>query len=198
MSAAAEVPAIKAVLPSGAAIEADLAEVNSVADLRSRLALALDQDVHHLRLLAQDKEVSDSDTGTSLEVLFPKGVATVILSEVTVYYLEDCQHFNWDSDVDGGEDEIELDASGAARRQVMHRRSWLNGNGDPGSDVRTGIGEGTWSRADDGKVQVEWTKCCPHKGKQPSLFDVTDEGLVYNCSYRKRLYKKVAKKQMKP
>ncbi|CAJ1380240.1 unnamed protein product, partial [Effrenium voratum] len=108
-----------------------------------------------------------------------------------VYFLEDCEAFNYDSDIDDGKDEIVLHADGSATRHLMHNRSWTDGGGYSGKDSRESSGVGRWQKSDQ-KLSLTWTTPCGHKGDQPTEFRVTEQGIVYNCPYKQRLYKRVA------
>eukprot|EP00812_Abedinium_dasypus_P011053 NODE_4633_length_655_cov_128.406667.p1 GENE.NODE_4633_length_655_cov_128.406667~~NODE_4633_length_655_cov_128.406667.p1 ORF type:complete len:149 (+),score=19.66 NODE_4633_length_655_cov_128.406667:111-557(+) len=129
-----------------------------------------------------------------------------------VYYCDDCATFNGDSDVDGGEDELELRPDGTATREIRHRRSWLDGGGS-GSDVREARQEGTWAKC-EGQLRMSWQGHAPHKGAAPTAFEICSEGITLSSDYRaydseaskaagkpvfkpkKRLYRRVAAKQI--
>ena len=115
------------------------------------------------------------------------------MSEITFYYLDEVNAFNYDSDIDSGEDEIELLFGGICRREIVHKRSWVDGGGHRGKDVRQTSGEGTWAEQ-DGKLKINWTKQCVHKGGQPGqekpLTVLTDGNLQYRCSFKPRIYKR--------
>uniref|UniRef100_A0A7S2NC77 Uncharacterized protein n=1 Tax=Alexandrium andersonii TaxID=327968 RepID=A0A7S2NC77_9DINO len=104
------------------------------------------------------------------------------------YFLDDCRAFNYDSDVDEGEDEIELKSDGTAKRELMHKRSWVDGGGNKGSDVRRTSGKGRWKQVGD-EVHVDWKVEARHKGAQPEKLSVIKDGsLMFPCSYKKRYY----------
>ena len=110
--------ALKVVQLSGQTVAADLKGVQSVSELRQRVGAAVGEAPARIRLLAGEIEVMDSSD--FVPAAFPSGVVTMAISapglQAGFYYLDDCEAFNYDSDVDGGEDEIEILEDGSAKR----------------------------------------------------------------------------------
>ncbi|CAE7227600.1 unnamed protein product [Symbiodinium natans] len=192
--------ALKVVQLSGQTVAADLKGVQSVSELRQRVGAAVGEAPARIRLLAGEIEVMDSSD--FVPAAFPSGVVTMAISapglQAGFYYLDDCEAFNYDSDVDGGEDEIEILEDGSAKRELLHRRSWIDGGGHSGNNVRHARGEGTWELDDKNRLRVTWTRPASHKGQQPSEFSLTSEGsLMYPCPFRQRQYRYFTTRQMK-
>mmetsp|Transcript_2040 Transcript_2040/g.6171 ORF Transcript_2040/g.6171 Transcript_2040/m.6171 type:complete len:207 (+) Transcript_2040:57-677(+) len=195
---------LKMTRPNGEAVDVDLTDVKTLSQLRDRLGVSLGQSPACIRLLAGEQVITGgSDTHLGPDT-FPEGVATVVVSKQVLesgfYHLDDCAAFNYDSDVDGGEDEIEILEDGTAKREVLHRRSWIDGGGNSGDDVVHSTGEGTWELADQ-TLKVDWSQPARHKGSQPGSpgkeFSLLEDGsLMYPCSFRKRYYKYSSTRKM--
>eukprot|EP01052_Picozoa_sp_SAG31_P035566 SAG31_NODE_4311_length_3367_cov_1.694920_2_plen_483_part_00 len=99
-----------------------------------------------------------------------------------VYRCENCAAFNGDSDVDDGEDEIELQPGGTASRRFRHTRSWIDGGGNSGNDVNVGSQCGTWSKS-DAELRLSWQGRACHKGPAPTLFRIVDGGITLSGDY---------------
>eukprot|EP00747_Dinoflagellata_sp_TGD_P042042 gnl/TRDRNA2_/TRDRNA2_141841_c0_seq1.p1 gnl/TRDRNA2_/TRDRNA2_141841_c0~~gnl/TRDRNA2_/TRDRNA2_141841_c0_seq1.p1 ORF type:complete len:215 (+),score=34.80 gnl/TRDRNA2_/TRDRNA2_141841_c0_seq1:87-731(+) len=195
-SRADTVPAVTAIKLNGEEIAADLANVKTISEARHRLATATGEPPAHIRLIAAEREIMDSE-GDFDPSVFRDRVVTVAISKsirAGFYYLDDCTAFNGDSDVDDGEDEIEICEDGTTKREVLHRRSWLDGGGNSGSDVRHSKAEGTWELDDENTLHMNWTLHAAHKGSQPSQFSLTSDG---GLMYRKWCYRYASGSKMK-
>ena len=114
-----------------------------------------------------------------------------------VFYNNECTTFNGDSDVDEGEDELEFFENGLVGRSIVFHRSWVDGGGHSGFDVRRGQSSGIWTLSEDKKsINVEWSSGICHKGAQPSTFKIAPDGLKDPHWSGPRKYRPQAEKKL--